>query len=285
MNIRYGILENNIDITDICKSKLCRNNIIYIPDGEHIRTLYFSDPVFGEIKSIYIFLDNRMLTFNKNQKIYICLTDNKIYSSNNIPLEIKKIFFEYTNDYIKLDESIDKLYNDNIQTSQLVINDIFKNIYNSNKKMLIFGLGFDSQLWYSLANKNVYFIEDNKKYIELNKEISSDNIIEYNYNDINVRKSFNLTEEEIEKYPIPKNLIDLAPFDIIYIDGPEGCTKNSKGRLLPYYWSKKYLSKKGTIIYCDDCARLLESFCIHKFFYNNIKKQISPNIPCTKIYI
>lgn len=285
MNIRYGTLEYNIDITEICKNELCINNVIYIPDGEHVRTIYFSDPIFGEFKSIFVFINNKMLTFDKTKKIYICLLENKVYSNKNIPNNIKEIFFEYLDDTEILDEKVKKFFNEDIQTSKLVINDIYKNLFNKNKKMLIFGLGYDSKMWYYITNKNVYFIEDNKKYIELNKDISLDNIIEYGYHNITVKKSFNLSEEEIDYYPIPQKLLELAPFDIIYIDGPEGCTKNSKGRLIPYYWAKKHLSKKGTIIYCDDCARLLESYCIHKFFRENKKKQISPDIPCMKVYV
>lgn len=35
--------------------------------------------------------------------------------------------------------------------------------------MLVFGLGYDSKMWYEGTNKNTYFVENNEKYIELNK--------------------------------------------------------------------------------------------------------------------
>ena len=44
-----------------------------------------------------------------------------------------------------------------------VINDIFLN-FNDNTKFLVFGLGYDSKMWYH-GNKNTYFVENNKKYV------------------------------------------------------------------------------------------------------------------------
>ena len=55
MIIKYGIIENNIDITDICKKQLLdSNNIITIPSREQNRTNIFSDPIFGVLKKIII---------------------------------------------------------------------------------------------------------------------------------------------------------------------------------------------------------------------------------------
>ena len=39
-------------------------------------------------------------------------------------------------------------YNKKIQTSKKVIEDIFSN-FTSNTKMLVFGLGYDSKMWYN----------------------------------------------------------------------------------------------------------------------------------------
>jgi hypothetical protein len=44
MRIFYEItLENSVDITDICLSKLKTNNIINIPPGDNNRAYYFID--------------------------------------------------------------------------------------------------------------------------------------------------------------------------------------------------------------------------------------------------
>jgi hypothetical protein len=183
-----------------------------------------------------------------------------------------------------MDKLIDKYYNTNIQTDKLIINDICNNVFNKNKKMLVFGLGYDSELWYNSTNKNTYFIENYDEYININKNINSSNIIKYIYN-TKVKTSFELTDNEIHQYSIPEILIKLAPFDIIYIDGPVGANNETPGRLLPIFWSKEYLSKPDTLIYIDDSRRPLEKYCIDKYFKNNEKIEFNVRGGCMKIKI
>ena len=72
-------------------------------------------------------------------------------------------------------------YNNKIQIDKKVIDDIFRNI-QPNTKMLVFGLGYDSKMWYEGNNKNTFFIENNEHYIHLNKnDIPSTHIVKYNY--------------------------------------------------------------------------------------------------------
>ena len=58
MKIEYGIFNNTIDVTNICKSQLLDNNIITIPSGDHNRTKYFTDPLPGILKSVFVSCDN-----------------------------------------------------------------------------------------------------------------------------------------------------------------------------------------------------------------------------------
>tara|TARA_Y100000389_G_scaffold204923_1_gene260863 strand:+ start:6134 stop:6685 length:552 start_codon:yes stop_codon:yes gene_type:complete len=160
-----------------------------------------------------------------------------------------------------------KYYNRKISMNKDIIKNILSNL-NNNTKLLVFGLGYDSNLWYFGNNKNTYFIEHNQEYIDLNKDIPKENIIKYNYDGITVKKSFMLTIEDIDKYIIPDRLLNLAPFDIIIIDGPTGYNNNMPGRLLPIYWSNKYLSKSNTIIFIDDSERELEKYCIKNYCDN-----------------
>ena len=154
-----------------------------------------------------------------------------------------------------------EFYNKNILISKKVIEDVFTN-FTSNTKMLVFGLGYDSKMWYN-GNKNTYFIESNDKYINMNiNDIPKCNIIKYEYKNINVINSFKMSDNDINKYIIPEKIKNLGPFDIIIIDGPEGWSYNKPGRLIPYYWASQ-LSKKDTIIYGDDCLRTLENYCIN----------------------
>lgn len=175
--------------------------------------------------------------------------------------------------------------NKNIQLSNIVIKDILINTVDNNKKMLVFGLGYDSELWYKITNKNTYFIENKKEYIDLNKNIDSNNIVYHKYDNIKVKTSLNLTEKQINNFEIPKKILDLAPFDIILIDGPNGFNDDCPGRLLPIYWSKKYLSKEGTIIYIDDVNRHLEKKCTNKYFIRNTKVYFSDRLGTIKITI
>jgi len=172
-------------------------------------------------------------------------------------------------------------YNKSIQISKKVIEDVFSN-FTPNTKMLVFGLGYDSKMWYN-GNKNTYFIESNDEFINLNKnDIPTSNIIKYEYKNINVRDSFKMSVDDINKYIIPEKIKNLGPFDIIIIDGPEGWEGSKPGRLIPYYWAT-LLSNKGTIIYGDDSSRELENYCINKFFKNKEQILFSERHGCMKI--
>ena len=54
IEINYGILNNYINVKDICISKLLNNNIITIPAGDGNRANIFGDPLLGTLKSIFI---------------------------------------------------------------------------------------------------------------------------------------------------------------------------------------------------------------------------------------
>lgn len=183
-----------------------------------------------------------------------------------------------------MQDLLKRYYNNNIQIHINVINDILQECKRKPTKMLVFGLGNDSILWYNATNKNTIFVEDDINYINFTN-IPQDNIIKYNYSDITVSKSMNLTIGDIEKYKIPDKLIELSPFDIIIIDGPKGYRDNHPGRLLPIYWSKYYLSKPGTILYIDDSKRLLESNCINRFLIANKVKYFHERDGCDKCIV
>ena len=57
MKITYGIINNNIDVTEICLNKLMRNNIITIPSGDCRRSDIFTDPIPNILKKIFILMD------------------------------------------------------------------------------------------------------------------------------------------------------------------------------------------------------------------------------------
>ena len=78
MKILYGKKERNIDVTNICFSKLIKNNIIKIPSGDQNRAALFTDPLIGIVKSIFIEHDNNFMEYNLTTEITINLTNNTI---------------------------------------------------------------------------------------------------------------------------------------------------------------------------------------------------------------
>ena len=172
-------------------------------------------------------------------------------------------------------------YNKKIQIDKKVVDDVFANI-KPGTKMLVFGLGYDSKMWYEGTNKNTYFVEDKEEYIQLNiNDVPASNIIKYEYTTM-CKNIMAMTDSELKKCNVPEKLLELAPFDIIIVDGPEGWSGDKPGRLIPCYWAS-LLSKKGTIIYVDDSCRAVENYCIHKFFPSNISEIFPDRSRCTKI--
>lgn len=171
------------------------------------------------------------------------------------------------------DEIISKYYTPKILLGKKIIDDIVDEMYNKNKSVLIFGLGYDSNLYYHANNgKNIWFVESNDEYINLCKEIDRKCVIKHDYNGITVKSSFNLTMDQIEKYPVPYQLIKNAPYDIILIDAPVGSHDGAPGRLLPVFWTSEFLAHTGSLVYIDDTDRPLEKYCVNKFFSGYTQK-------------
>ena len=82
MKIFYGIINNYIDVTSICLSKLKHNNIITIPSGDRNRATYFTDPLFGVFKKVFILNDNEVMTeYDENYIIKINISNNTIITT------------------------------------------------------------------------------------------------------------------------------------------------------------------------------------------------------------
>lgn len=150
---------------------------------------------------------------------------------------------------------------------------------------MVFGLGYDSELWFKEC-KNTIFIEHDQRYIELNSNIPSENILFFKYENVNVYKS--MTEYAntnfINSLGIPDGLMHHAPYDIIIIDGPPGYALDKPGRLLPIYWSMKHLSKPNTVIYVDDYKRRLENMVVNHYFKDKKSILFPQRDGCLKIF-
>lgn len=78
MKIFYGIKDCNIDITDICFSKLMKNNTIKIPFEDFNRAALFTDPLIGVHKFIFIEHDNNFTEYDFKYEISINAINNTI---------------------------------------------------------------------------------------------------------------------------------------------------------------------------------------------------------------
>jgi GR25 family glycosyltransferase involved in LPS biosynthesis len=76
--IKYGIKDNNIDITNIVFEKCKMGNYVYIPDDDAERNNLFSDPLPGIFKYIFIYnvKSNNEVAYDYNTSIYVDLRDN-----------------------------------------------------------------------------------------------------------------------------------------------------------------------------------------------------------------
>ena len=88
MKITYGINDNVIDVTKLCKERLLtKNNIIVIPSGDSNRAKHFTDPIVGIKKKIFIENDGIISEYEENISIEINIINNNI----NIINDSKKV--------------------------------------------------------------------------------------------------------------------------------------------------------------------------------------------------
>lgn len=94
--IKYGTKDKNIDVTEIVynNKKLIKSGIIHIPSGDGNRSQYFTDPVEGVLKSIFIVNNvNNVEEYDVTKNIYIDTIVNKIYTEDaDVPEYIKELF-------------------------------------------------------------------------------------------------------------------------------------------------------------------------------------------------
>jgi FkbM family methyltransferase len=82
MKIFYGIPDNSIDVTDICLSRLTKDNIIKIPIGDVNRSTYFADPLIGVVKKIFILNNDNTTEYDEHTQVKINLINNTITTTN-----------------------------------------------------------------------------------------------------------------------------------------------------------------------------------------------------------
>lgn len=78
MRIYYGLINNAIDVTEICLEKLTNNNIISIPVGDSNRAFFFTDPIPDVHKKIIIENNGNITEYDEFTRIKINTLNNKI---------------------------------------------------------------------------------------------------------------------------------------------------------------------------------------------------------------
>jgi FkbM family methyltransferase len=192
MKILYGIENNNVDVTEICYTKLMKDGVIKIKQCDEYRANLFTDPCFRVVKSIFIVNDeNSMLKYNHKNDIYIDTKTNKIYTSD-APDSIKELFPDY--------DSILR----NIQSKLKLEFGSFEDEYpeqmmsvrylTGNEKVLEIGsnIGRNSLIiGYILSQKN------NSDFVTLESDLDTANALKYN-RDIN-NMNFNIENAALSK--------------------------------------------------------------------------------------
>lgn len=204
MIIKYGIVNNNIDVTDICLTKLMKNNVIIIPSGDINRSNYFGDPVYGVLKKIFIISNNKIIEYT-----------DELYIKIHVPTGVIQVF----NDYLVVEKINSKL--SNIQSTLKINHGNFNEevpeqkmsirYLKGNEKVLEIGgnIGRNSLVISKILN-------DDKKLVVL--ECDEDTSLQLKENrDLN-NCNFNIENSALSKMRLIQKGWDTMPSEVL-IDG------------------------------------------------------------------
>ena len=146
MNIYYGIKNNCIDVTNFCMENLKNGDIIRIPENDHSRSKYFTDPLYNIHKFIII---------NNNGNI----TEYDEYKELNINVVTGKVTIENVNEKIKMiHNNLDirhGSFNDELPEQKMAVRYL-----NGNEKVLEIGgnIGRNSLVIASILNDSTNLV-------------------------------------------------------------------------------------------------------------------------------
>ena len=125
-------------------------------------------------------------------------------------------------------------------------------------RLLVFGLGHDSELWLALnADGETCFCESSPRWIEMiGSRLHGARIREMPTYDLTVATSASLPPEALSAYPPPPDLAAIA-WDVILVDAPPGYQPTDPGRAVAIHWASE-LAGRGTHVFVDDYERPLE---------------------------
>jgi FkbM family methyltransferase len=239
ITIFYGIIGDNINITDVCFDKLINNNIIRIPSDDYNRAKIFTDPLVGVHKYIIINIDDIITEYDDKVIIYINTLTKQI-KTKDVDLKLKKIHNELKINHGSFNEEVPEQkmvvsyltgnekvleLGANIGRNSLVIGYILKKINNNNYVTLECDKNICSQLTENRNINNMSFNIENsalskKKLIQKGWDtIPSDELLE-GYQNVDV-----ISWEELKnKYQINFDTLVIdceGAFYYILMDMPE----------------------------------------------------------------
>lgn len=96
MKIWYGSSGTRIDVTDICLARLTKDGVIFVPAGDIRRSFYFTDPVYGVLKSVTV---EKVGTYDHTCDVYIDLRGRSaaeaavaVYTDRDAPDDVVAMF-------------------------------------------------------------------------------------------------------------------------------------------------------------------------------------------------
>ena len=243
MIITYGTKDINIVVTDFCYKKLCKNDIIYIPENDVLRAQLFGDPLYGIVKSIFITNDfGESVEYDNYTNIYINTqnntvrieTDSEVISKlTNIHNNLKISFGSFKDEYPEQIMAVKYLTGNekvleiggNIGRNSLVIASILNKSNNANFVSLESSRESYLQLTYNRDINNLKFhIEQSalskRKLIQKGWNTFASDVLEDGYEYVNT-----ITLDELyKKYNIYFDTLILdceGAFYYILMDMPE----------------------------------------------------------------
>jgi uncharacterized protein (TIGR01627 family) len=129
------------------------------------------------------------------------------------------------------------------------------------KNFLVFGTGYDSDLWRNANKKGVtIFLEHDDKWIPKD----SNDVIKVKYTTTKPQYKDIIDDEKALTMELP-DIVKNTKWDIIFVDSPTGYSKKCHGRMQSIY-AAKLLSDKDTLVYIHDCNRRVENLYSKTFF-------------------
>jgi FkbM family methyltransferase len=239
IKIMYGTIDKNIDVTNICYTQLMDSNkIITILDGDNNRAHYFTDPIEGVLKKIFILTDV-LKEYSSSELIKINTLDNTV-TSVNIENEISIIHNQLSIKYGLFCEELPEQkmslryltgnekvleIGGNIGRNSLIIGHILKQKNNNDFVVMETDPNIASQLIENRDSNNINFHVENsalslKKLIQRGWNTVMSDVVLENYINVDIISWDSL----LKKYNIQFNTLVLdceGAFYYILLDMPE----------------------------------------------------------------